>query len=449
MRSKYMTLLLLFYTSVSSAQLVITPGGQFSVFSDTKLTLNNTDLINNGNFFLATTSPVSFTGNVSSFIGGDQAVRFFKMEINKTGSQSVVLHRPINVGSNVLFTSGLFDLNGFNLDLETTGSISGENKDNRFIGEGGGQILLKTTLNAPVSVNPGNLGMVITSGQNLGQVTIKRGHQSQAGSGLTSSILRYFEVSQENNVAANATMRFSYFDEELNGIDENSLSFFNSSDNINWSNIGATSKNSIANFVEIDGTNSFFRFTLSADHNPLPVRFISFSLRCDENNILFNWRTAQEQNTAYYYVEESIDGVNWDPIGRVPATNVAGENNYQLTTGNPSGKMYYRVAEYDIDGKVEYTSVLRSSCDAADSMSVWPNPAHSKVSVNIVSTRQSQVLLKLLDVKGSVVKTTKASLLKGSNQLNLDVASLPNGIYYLSAEWNTGQTSRTNKVVKQ
>jgi hypothetical protein len=77
MKIKFYALLPFLSSFSVSAQLTITPGAQFSILSDTKLTLQNTDLINNGNFLVATTSPISFTGDASSFIGGDQAVRFF------------------------------------------------------------------------------------------------------------------------------------------------------------------------------------------------------------------------------------------------------------------------------------------------------------------------------------------------------------------------------------
>src|SRR4030095_7307766 len=98
MKRKLMFLLMLSSYTVS-AQLTITQGAQLAIFSDTKLTLQNIDLINNGNFLAATTNLVSFTGNASSFIGGNEAVRFFKVEINKTGNQSVSLQKTIGAGS--------------------------------------------------------------------------------------------------------------------------------------------------------------------------------------------------------------------------------------------------------------------------------------------------------------------------------------------------------------
>ena len=103
MKSKLLVLSSLLFACTLSAQLTITPGAQFSIVNNATLTLQNTDLINNGNFLVATTSPVSFTGNASSFIGGDGAIRFFNLEIKKTGDQSVSLQKAISVGNGVFF----------------------------------------------------------------------------------------------------------------------------------------------------------------------------------------------------------------------------------------------------------------------------------------------------------------------------------------------------------
>ena len=274
MKSKYIILVLLSVHYISSAQLAITPGGQLSVFSDTRLTLYNTDLINNGNFFLATTAPVSFTGDANSLIGGDQVVRFFKMEINKSGNKSVVLQKSIGVGSGIFFTRGFLDLNGLTIDLESSGSINGENDERRIVGANGGQVILRTTLNAPSNINPGNLGISFTSNQDLGEVVIKRGHQSQSGSGLITSIKRYYEISPVNNNSVNISLRITYFDRELNGLDENSLELFKSDDQVNWSNLGSSARDAVSNFVEKTSINPFSRFTLSALTSPLPIRFM-------------------------------------------------------------------------------------------------------------------------------------------------------------------------------
>ena len=74
---------------------------------------------------------------------------------------------------------GCLNLNGFNADLGTTGRLDAENENSRITGTNGGEVFFSTELNAPAGANPGNLGAIITSTQNLGNVLIKRGHRSQ------------------------------------------------------------------------------------------------------------------------------------------------------------------------------------------------------------------------------------------------------------------------------
>jgi Secretion system C-terminal sorting domain len=451
MNSKILVLLPLLWTYSLSAQLTITPGAQFSVFSDTKLTLQNTDLINNGDFLVATTSPVSFTGDASSFIAGDQVVRFFKLEINKTGNQSVSVRKVISIGSAIFFTSGFLDLNGFDLDLETTAHLDGEREDSRVIGPNGGRILFNTVLNAPAGANPGNLGAIFTSSQNLGNVTIRRGHQAQVnGVGLNNSIMRYYDIVPANNTDLNATLRFNYFDGELNGINENLLVLFKSDDAINWSAQGFTSRDATDNFVEKTGIGSFSRWTLSGIDNPLPVVFILFNAKCEGNNVLITWKTAQEENSSHFDIERSPDGIHWTVIGNLPAAGNSGiERSYSFTDNDPLQNGYYRIAEYDLDGRVLYTSILRSSCGATDVFSTWPNPVRDKVFINIVTGNQSQALIKVFDSKGALVKIQKTTVLQGSNQFTIDMRSLANGFYSLSVEWNNGQIKKAVQVLKQ
>jgi Secretion system C-terminal sorting domain len=451
MKSTALVLLSLLVGFTVSAQLMITPGAQFSIFSDTKLTLHNTDLINNGNLLLATTSPVSFTGNVSSFIGGDQAVRFFRLGINKTGNQSVSLQKTIGVGSSVFFVSGSLNLNGFDLDLETSGHLDGEREDSRVVGPNGGEVIFSADLNSPVNSNPANLGLFVSSNQNLGNVKIRRGHRPQNGAGLTNSISRYYDITPTNSSNLNATLRFKYFDAELSNLDENSLGFFQSENAVNWTNLGFTSRDTVANLVEKTSIGSFARFTLSGAGTALPVRFSFFTVRCDRNQVQINWKTAQEQNSSHFNIERSADGLGWRVIGDLPAAGNSNiERSYSFTDNNPVQNSVYRIAEYDLDGRVQYGAAVRSICNATnEAISLWPNPVHDNLSINIVAAGKSQAVIKVVDSRGVLVRIQKNTVVQGSNQFIVDMRSLANGIYSLSVEWNSGQMKKILQVVKQ
>ncbi|MEO6541810.1 MAG: T9SS type A sorting domain-containing protein, partial [Ferruginibacter sp.] len=213
---------------------------------------------------------------------------------------------------------------------------------------------------------------------------------------------------------------------------------------------GFNSKNSTTNYVEKSGIPSFSRWTLSSLNNPLPVAFVLFNIKCEGNKVLIHWKTAQEQNSSHYIIERSVDGVNWEMIGNLPAAvNSNTERNYFFTDNNPLQKNYYRIAQYDINDRVLYTDIQRLSCNITDALNIWPNPFHEKVLINISVNHGSQAVIKVFDNKGSLIKIQKAGLLPGSNQLTVDMINLPDGMYQFAIEWDNGQNKKTTKVIKQ
>lgn len=443
-------LLLLLPDYTGSAQLTINAGTQFFVAGNMDLTLQNTDLVNNGSF-TAAGNVITFTGNASSSIGGSQPIQFNQLSLRKTNNSSVLLQRNIGIGQRITFTSGFFNLNGFDADLGTTGILDGEQESTRITGPNGGAVIFTANLNVPGSANPAGLGVSITSAQNLGTVTIKRGHQSQVnGSGLGNSILRFYDITATNTANLNATLRFRYFDGELNGLNENTIVFFQSQNNINWTDIGLTSRDITANFVEKTSINNFGRFTLFTPGNALPVLFILFNGKCEDNKVLLTWKTAQEQNSGHFNIERSVDGINWTAIGNLPAAgNSSNGHSYSFTDNTPAQNNFYRIAEYNLNGRVQYTGILKSSCNTTDVFSVWPNPVSSTVFISIGAHGESQATIRIFDSKGALVKVQRATVLRGRNLLSADVKSLANGVYSLSVDWDNGQMKKAVQIVKQ
>jgi len=80
---------------------------------------------------------------------------------------------------------------------------------------------------------------------------------------------------------------------------------------------------------------------------------------------------------------------------------------------------------------------------------VWPNPTHDAVFINIVTSNESQAVIKVFDSKGTLVKIEKTKILSGSNQLRTDMRLLSNGVYSLHVDWNNGQIEKAVQIVKQ
>jgi hypothetical protein len=268
MKNYLLLLMLGFVSSSTLGQLKITSGTQWVNEGAVVVVLNDIDLVNDGTV-MPGNSTIKFTGNTATIIGGSTPVSFHDLEMAKTGSNKISLSANIFVARQVLFTSGLLDLNLHNLTLASSAYLQNETESSRVTGTNGGEVIITLPMDAPAASNPGNLGAIITSASNLGAVTIRRGHRSQSGTGMQGSIQRYFDISPTNNAALGATFRYHYFDAELNGQVENSLRLFKSTDaGINWSNENFSIRNTTDNYLEI-GVNSFSRWTASSFGAPL------------------------------------------------------------------------------------------------------------------------------------------------------------------------------------
>jgi hypothetical protein len=184
-------------------------------------------------------------------------------------SNGLTLNGNLSVNNSLNLTGGSLHLNGNNITLGSSASLS-ETSGNTVKGTSG-KIVTTKDIGIPSSSNVGGLGAVLTSAINFGNTTIERYHSARTGSG-NFGVLRAYNIQPSNNSGLNATFRFHYDESELNGIPEANLILFKSvdgSDN-SWTKIGGV-VNTNDNYVEVSAVNEFSYWTLSGTNNPLPV----------------------------------------------------------------------------------------------------------------------------------------------------------------------------------
>ncbi|MCP4122771.1 MAG: DUF285 domain-containing protein, partial [Bacteroidetes bacterium] len=241
-------------------------GGNVNVKETTSIVLNNTQFVNHASF-TPDSGQVLVTGigsDVQSTVGGDSITTFYNLILNKTSNGSL-LGNSIQVSNQLNMTKGNFDLNGSNITLgSASGIVVNESGTSYIHGSAGGKVIKTMTLNAPTSLDPGNMGAVISSTANLGTTTVKRGHEVQivAGGIGGESIERYYDILPTNNTGLAATLRFNYLDHELNGLSESDLSLWRENGGV-WENMGYTFRDTVNNYVELSGIDFFSRWTLA------------------------------------------------------------------------------------------------------------------------------------------------------------------------------------------
>ncbi|MBS1653264.1 MAG: T9SS type A sorting domain-containing protein [Bacteroidetes bacterium] len=442
MKSRFFSLL--FFAGMTSllvpaclfSQVVIGTGGHLVLNGTVRVVLNNGGLTNNGNLH-AGSSYFIFSGSAATnntLIDGVGTSSFYNLVLNKS-SNGIQLNTDIAVTNLLQLQSGdsLF-LNMHHIDLGSTGTLSGESNTRRITGRTGGYIRALADLNQPVSANPGQLGIGITSPLNLGLTEIRRGHNQQSGS----SVFRYFDIEPTNINPAGATIRFYYWDAELAGISEANLGLFGSQDDgIHWVNFGEQQLDNGLNFVEQSGINSLDRFTLSNISAPLPLRLIYFRANRIKGQVNLNWACEEEGGTVWYEPERSSDGVHFVQAGRIPAAGSGRPEQFYSFKDTVQGSysLFYRLKITDADGQPRYSPVVKinGSSPAEPTLQVYPNPANGSCRIIYVSRQQNQTTLRVFDQQGKVVINQKVNYVEGMNIIPLDLEPLPAGIYYLDA----------------
>jgi hypothetical protein len=450
MRHTILLLMTFLQMHLLAAQLYIGTGASLHLKGNALLTLENMSFQNNGQF-LPDSSTVLFSGAIANrSISGSGNISFYELHIDRATGLDVVLQSPISVGNRINFITGNLFIGNHDVNLGRTGMLQNESEFDRVRTIGSGRVIAARTLNGAANAMPGNLGLSITTAANLGDVIVRRGHLPQSGTGLATSVQRYYEIEPQFNPAnANLTLRLSYFDAELNGLDENVLQGYRSPDGTSWNNLGFTLRNTTFDYVETNSVQAAGRFTLAAPSGALPVHFINLSGRCESGKTFINWQTAQEVNSLHFEVQRS-NGNSWTTLGTVPsAGNSTAIRSYQFTDVNPQTEGLYRIAEKGMDGRMQYSSVLRLSCSGDNKFRVYPNPATTQVTMQMQSSTAQKIRVQLRDAKGALVQEQWASVQNGANIVPLNISTLSAGSYTISAFTAEGHRLLSTTFIKQ
>lgn len=423
----------------------VSPGTEMLVNNGVKIVLNNTSFENNGSLGLGTTSRFVFTGNSPVVtISGTGNTVLSELELNKTAGV-VQLNRTVSIFTGVFFTSGNLDLNGNMLFLlaDPNGQLIGENNNSRIIGNTG-FVRKPATLNAPAGVNPGNIGLLITSAQNLGATTIERYHYSVNNQ----NVRRVFHINPANNNNLNATLEFRYLDAELNAIDENTLNLWRSANGSGgWASAGGIA-NAAQNSVTLNGLNDLSWFTPASSNAALPIILASFTATCANNQVVLNWQTKQEQNTNRFEVQSSIGGSIWTTLASVNATGNSSTPVDYSYNDISSGRKFYRLRIVDNDGSFTLSPVQTVDCsDKKWTITALPNPVRDNLELVLNGINRHSIKVEMVNALGQMVWQQQVSLTNQYRRIAIPVQQLVSGSYFIHI--NEPEYQQTIPIIKQ
>ena len=152
-------------------------------------------------------------------------------------------------------------------------------------------------------------------------------------------------------------------------------------------------------------------------------------------------------------MEKSNNGYDFTFLAEIDgAGNSTEEIKYTSIDYNPFSDInYYRLKQTDFNGHETYSSIISISNVFGDAYvsNLYPNPTTQNVSFDFTSPAKGDVKVSIYDIEGRVISSYNYSVVKGSNNIDLEMLNLAKGIYNIEVKFDRINYINHQRVIKQ
>jgi hypothetical protein len=160
---------------------------------------------------------------------------------------------------------------------------------------------------------------------------------------------------------------------------------------------------------------------------PLTLLNLNGNLTNNKKEVELKWTTTNEINVHRFDIEFSANGRDYNRVGSVSAGNSITHNSYSFSHGGfPASAVtiYYRLKTVDMDGKFQYSEILKFKLYDSKSFGIYPNPFKDKLIVNAPALDHAKLQI-INGANGAVLKTIPVT----SQSFTIAMETFPKGLY--------------------
>ncbi len=177
----------------------------------------------------------------------------------------------------------------------------------------------------------------------------------------------------------------------------------------------------------------------------LPVTIVNFTAKAVNKEVNLNWQTLTEVNNRGFEIQRSTDAIKWENIGFVNGSNNSfTEKDYQFIDAGPlPGKMFYRLAQVDIDNKTTYSVIVPVTFLQSGFYYVTNNPGNGLYKLYIANPSGDKINFSIIDADGRKIMY---KIYNGLNYQTINITNCSSGIYLLQIQ--KGNNLFTERIIK-
>ncbi|MBO3698907.1 hypothetical protein [Roseivirga sp. E12] len=186
---------------------------------------------------------------------------------------------------------------------------------------------------------------------------------------------------------------------------------------------------------DVDFTNGQYYTLGSIEVAALPITLISFEATVhNSNQVKLDWVTASEVNNAFYTIERSTNGTDFETVGRIDGAGNSDVLLYYtyIDTKPVNGLSFYRIKQTDFNGKFDVSEMrsVRIKSEFKSSYKAYPNPVLQGETLRIsYSIERDQTLrLTVLNSKGQMVLRKEEQALSSAEYIEISTKAFQKGL---------------------
>lgn len=196
-----------------------------------------------------------------------------------------------------------------------------------------------------------------------------------------------------------------------------------------------------------DGGSGTSNNTTTCSYSPLPVELLYFKKVEEGDHFFFQWETASEMNASHFVLEMKDEKGEMVQVGEYKCAGMSVQNivyRSQNFEKGFNGMRYFRLTQYDYDGKFENFNWISVSGqeNQLKSVRIFPNPAAAFVNVDLGHNLGGMVML--YNANGTHLGTFVQSAGSSTLTLNLEQYNVANFVFL---EIITGDEVQRAKVL--